>query len=473
MLLLVLLFALHTFLLMGTGTWSDLAMTGEDFATTLYYVREGMLAAGFLLYAAYAQWKKSHPLSPRAVDGASIVLLVVFVGCIVALQVSNSSALRVPAVLAIALIVGVSGGMVYERIALSALRLGGDGPDATLRRSGDAFRMLGIIVGCGGALAVALQFVLQTGFSLGGWLNACFVACFALLIWFARKVRLAQADALATENTGSKSRGTAPLACIIVAAACLFALLPFYEVVIRATGAAASFYEWHRLFLAVGYIAIGAAAYLGGRSAASVAIMVSALFAIIVSVQTAMMQAGPLTAVLFYFLLGAALAWSCIMFMAAAAKSSHPALVASLGRVLVALVTLSGCLIQAAGELSLMVVLTSSLVLLAAMVIAMAKGGFFSFAGRAAEGAESPREEPVLTAEERTRLLARECGLTDREEEVLAALVLTEKKNQQIADDLGVSRRQLQTHVSRIYEKTGTTTRAGLVMRASGEAQAH
>ena len=42
--------------------------------------------------------------------------------------------------------------------------------------------------------------------------------------------------------------------------------------------------------------------------------------------------------------------------------------------------------------------------------------------------------------------------------------MLTEDKNQQIADNLGISRRQLQTYISRIYQKTGTTTRAGLAM---------
>ncbi len=46
--LLLALFALHTFLLMGVGTWSDLAMSGEDFGSALYYAREGVLAAGFL-----------------------------------------------------------------------------------------------------------------------------------------------------------------------------------------------------------------------------------------------------------------------------------------------------------------------------------------------------------------------------------------------------------------------------------------
>ena len=86
--------------------------------------------------------------------------------------------------------------------------------------------------------------------------------------------------------------------------------------------------------------------------------------------------------------------------------------------------------------------------------------------------APSPEEvAPALSLEERVRLMAVECGLTEREGEVLSALVLTEDKNQQIADALGISRRTLQTHISRIYQKTNVETRAGLVMRANGEAQ--
>ena len=464
-------------------------MSGEDFGSALYYTREGVLAAGFLLYAAFAQWRKSRPLSPKAADIAGIVLVVLFAACIVVPQVSSAPSPRVAAALVIALIVGVSGGLIYERIALAAFQIScahgkthADGKARTQEkhrmRSGDATRILGPIVGGGGALAVALQYALQTGFSLGVWLNVCFVVCFCLVIWLARKIRrpsqgAQSAEAVSSGNAGigrnPRSLGAAPLACMIIVAICLVALLSFYEAAMRASGAVASFYEWHRLFMVAGYAIIGAAAYLGGRSAASVAVLVSALFAIIVSVQTAMLEAGPLTAILFYILAAATLAWIVIMFMSDAAQSRCPALVASLGRILIALVTLSGSLIQVAGEPPMMTVLVGSLILLAAAVIAMAKGGFLELAARTAEDPTSFGSKPAPSPEENVLQLARECSLTDREQEVLAALVLTEEKNQQIADDLGISRRQLQTHVSRIYKKTGATTRAGLVMRVNGE----
>ncbi len=55
-----------------------------------------------------------------------------------------------------------------------------------------------------------------------------------------------------------------------------------------------------------------------------------------------------------------------------------------------------------------------------------------------------------------------EYSLTPREKEVFEILVSTEKKNQEIADELGISRRQLQNHISSIYNKTGAQSRAGL-----------
>ena len=70
----------------------------------------------------------------------------------------------------------------------------------------------------------------------------------------------------------------------------------------------------------------------------------------------------------------------------------------------------------------------------------------------------------VVSIEDQIMQFKDKYGLTDRETEVLRLLVTTENKNQQIADELFISRRQLQNHISSIYEKTGAMTRAGLLM---------
>ena len=107
----------------------------------------------------------------------------------------------------------------------------------------------------------------------------------------------------------------------------------------------------------------------------------------------------------------------------------------------------------------------------AIVIVLMALSGDFNLAKVPAMTDEPATKEPVATLEERIGLLADECGLTGREREVLEALVLTDDKNQQIADRLFISCRQLQRHVSSIYEKTGATSRTGLMLRASGEVQ--
>ena len=53
-------------------------------------------------------------------------------------------------------------------------------------------------------------------------------------------------------------------------------------------------------------------------------------------------------------------------------------------------------------------------------------------------------------------------GFTPRETEVFEKLIVTENGNQEIADELFISRRVLQRHVASIYEKTGTKNRIGL-----------
>ena len=180
--------------------------------------------------------------------------------------------------------------------------------------------------------------------------------------------------------------------------------------------------------------------------------------------------------ILYYFLLSAVFAWSAITFMSAAAHTTRPALVASTGWILVALVTLSGSLTRTAGQLPLMLILICSLALLAVVVTAMARGGFLTLAESAVQSSEPAKpgpaaSNPVPSPEDRVDLMADKSSLTNRERDVLRALVLTEDKNQQIANELGISRRQLQTHISCIYQKTGARTRAGLVMRANGRSQ--
>lgn len=82
---------------------------------------------------------------------------------------------------------------------------------------------------------------------------------------------------------------------------------------------------------------------------------------------------------------------------------------------------------------------------------------------RETEGkSESPSPEK---RQKRLLAFAQEYQLTPRELDVLTAVTANEQPLKQVADDLGISLRMVQRHLTSIYEKTSTQTRAGLARK--------
>ena len=66
------------------------------------------------------------------------------------------------------------------------------------------------------------------------------------------------------------------------------------------------------------------------------------------------------------------------------------------------------------------------------------------------------------TIEEQRQAFIAKHGLTPREVDVLVAVTQDERPLKQVAEELGISMRMVQRHLSSIYQKTDTQTRAGL-----------
>lgn len=64
--------------------------------------------------------------------------------------------------------------------------------------------------------------------------------------------------------------------------------------------------------------------------------------------------------------------------------------------------------------------------------------------------------------EEQRQTFISDHGLTPREADVLVAVTQDERPLKQVAEELGISMRMVQRHLSSIYQKTDTQTRAGL-----------
>lgn len=292
-------------------------------------------------------------------------------------------------------LVGFAGGAVYEKVARLAsggstsVLLTSEGKGANGAQSAEGVRslrdsttrMLGIIVGVGGALAVVVQYVLQTQFPPGRWFAVLLTACFCLLVYlmggsFGRCAEAEPRGPQTRELDDAVVRKR--LFCLVAVVVCLFMSFSFFEVVVSDTIDSAFFYQWHRLFLALGYLAIGAAAFFGGRTIASLTIAVAAPFTAFVMSQTAALQVGPFTMALFYALLGAVIAYAGIAFMSLAPRTGAPTLVVSMGRMLEGVATIAGGGIVAfIGGWSTSAVLFAVLALIALTIAIMVRGGFF------------------------------------------------------------------------------------------------
>lgn len=74
-----------------------------------------------------------------------------------------------------------------------------------------------------------------------------------------------------------------------------------------------------------------------------------------------------------------------------------------------------------------------------------------------------PETVPSANEEEYLRFFAEHAGFTLRETEIFERLILSEAGVQEIADELYISRRNLQRHIASIYAKAGTKSRIGLL----------
>ena len=77
--------------------------------------------------------------------------------------------------------------------------------------------------------------------------------------------------------------------------------------------------------------------------------------------------------------------------------------------------------------------------------------------------AEKNSSRNIVTKDEKMNYISQKYAFTPRETEVFDKLVSTEENIQNIADDLGISRRTLERYISAIYEKTQLKSRVSLI----------
>lgn len=262
------------------------------------------------------------------------------------------------------------------------------------------------------------------------------------------------------------------LLALVVLLACMFSTLDNVVTLANAQGSI-SVETWPRLFLAASGLAAGVLFDIRERRYMGF-IMFAVTVLSTISILAVEAGASPVIGlIVFYVSSGFFVTFFTTTFLQLAPRMRTPQLWAGMGRAAnnLCAFTVSGVSMMLT-QSGIAAVMIASLILFVLVSVAFIGAGLFRLpstvgereaiqAGLAAAAAPTPEE---VQAEFISR-----SGLTPREEEVLRTVTADERPLKQVADDLGISLRMVQRHLTNIYSKTDTQTRAGLTRAFFGK----
>lgn len=337
--------------------------------------------------------------------------------------------------------------------------------------------------GAGAAYAagILLQF-LSNQFAPAGMANAAVlcVGVAALAVFAAAGERDGESAGQAAADSSQQSApGGAKTAiravwllALVVLLACMFSTLDNVVTLANAQGSI-SVETWPRLFLAASGLAAGALFDIRERRYMGF-IMFAVTVLSTISILAVEAGASPVIGlIVFYLSSGFFVTFFTTTFLQLAPRMRTPQLWAGMGRAAnnLCAFTVSGVSMMLT-QSGIAAVMIASLILFVLVSVAFVGAGLFRLPSTVGEreaiqaglaAAAAPTLEEV-----QAEFISRS-GLTPREEEVLRAVTADERPLKQVADDLGISLRMVQRHLTNIYSKTDTQTRAGLTRAFFGK----
>ena len=262
------------------------------------------------------------------------------------------------------------------------------------------------------------------------------------------------------------------LLALVVLLACMFSTLDNVVTLANAQGSI-SVETWPRLFLAASGLAAGVLFDIRERRYMGF-IMFAVTVLSTISILAVEAGASPVIGlIVFYLSSGFFVTFFTTTFLQLAPRMRTPQLWAGMGRAAnnLCAFTVSGVSMMLT-QSGIAAVMIASLILFVLVSVAFIGAGLFRLPSTVGEreaiqaglaAAAAPTLEEV-----RAEFVSRS-GLTPREEEVLRAVTADERPLKQVADDLGISLRMVQRHLTSIYSKTDTQTRAGLTRAFFGK----
>lgn len=253
---------------------------------------------------------------------------------------------------------------------------------------------------------------------------------------------------------------------LVMILACLFSTLDNVVTFSNAHGTIAV-QSWPRLFLAASGLVAGIVFDLAERRYMGL-VMLGVTVLSTISILAVEAGADPnLGLIVFYLSSGFFVTFFTATFTQLAPRMRVPALWAGMGRAAnnVCAFTTSGVSLALVASGNVALIMIGAVMLLVAASAAFVAAGLFRLPQTEQEREHQQRAEEALAApgiEEQRQSFITDHGLTPREVDVLMAVTQDERPLKQIAEELGISMRMVQRHLSSIYQKTDTQTRAGL-----------
>jgi DNA-binding CsgD family transcriptional regulator len=429
-------------------------LVGSDSVVLAQGLILGASAVGFLAYA---------PLERRLPLGRGVPLVVgalLLACCLVVLPyVADPNVVQLVGCVAF-LVLGIAGGAAHRVASVSFAR-------------GDCLARLVAVSYAGGLLLQYLTNNLVVDMAVESAILAVFGVALMACLWRAMAVlpiaggEARAVPALPEEVASNLRRELIGVTVAVVLMTCLFGTLDNIVTMANSRGDV-QLASWPRLFLAGSALLAGWLFDLRGRRFMSLLMFCMAMLS---TVAILVLEGGgsALACTLIFFLSSGFYAvYLTTAFIGLAPLTGRPALWAGMGRTLnnacALAIALPSLALVGSGDVTW--VLIVDLVLFVGIALSLFASMSAAAARGAAEAQLALREQtsPVDLAVRLTRF-QEDNRLTAREREVLEPVVATEEPLKQVALDLGISLRMVQRHLSSIYEKTGTQTRAGLSKR--------
>lgn len=413
---------------------NDLSATrlGKEASIYLYALTMASAAAGYLAFALRARGRSASRLW---ISGGALLSGL----CLTAAAAAPFPSLLKTGACASLFCVGVSQGCLC----------------ADMSRSMQGSPFLGRTAGAGICGAVAAQYAVQTAFHGRIFLQALSIVVAALALSFLQR-RLPQGSSGNTEraDSGRVLRIMGPSIAVALLASLILNAEDCIATALHATGNI-NVGDWPRLCYALSALLAGCLAdWRKGRwlGLALLCVLLTSL-----SFYALPLSAGfspSFYPLLIYVQGGFYVVYLTSAFIKKAALTGYPELWAGMGRVIRSLSLAAILLFMAEREIRPLPMMAANTVLLALLAGVVAVKN---------QPAETGVPAPPLSAEERLAFYARSHGLTERENEVLAKVLESERPLREIALDVYMSERVLQRRLSSIYAKAGVKSRRALL----------